>query len=112
MNEKIFEYYIWDKQTPIGISTAKDILERNPMFNIGDVFVVKVSGINAYIESVPAIRRKLQMVNSSTDEEVISTYMDNLINNREQEPEQVITWKAREKELAKAKLLLMEGESL
>lgn len=115
MSEKIFEYAIWDKKTPIGAATASEILERNHIFNTGDVFIVYVGGVAGYIESVPAIRRKLHIPSTSTDEQVINEYMYNLENNLEQEPKQVQKWKEAEneykeakKELFQAKLTLMK----
>lgn len=115
MNEKVFEYVIWDKTSPIGNASAESFLGRNPRFVEDTVIIVSVGGVAGYVESVPSLRSRFQLPASTPDQEVIDMFMYNLENNLEQEPRQVQKWKKAEnehieakKELFQAKLTLMK----
>lgn len=102
-----YEYRIWDKKTEIKGRTASKWLELYPEFNNGEVFVVAVDGIDFHINNLDSIRSTLDM-NANTNEEVMQQFVDNLINDREQEPIYVHENAELKTELSQAKLLLMK----
>lgn len=102
-----YKYRIWDKLSPVNNRTAEKWLELYPYFNLGDVFIVTIDGNDAELHNIDFIRNQLDMP-YATDEEVMRQYVDNIINEREQEPVYVQKNAELKKELFQAKLTLMK----
>lgn len=104
---KEYKYRMWDKKTEIRGSSAENWLKENPHLRVDPVFIVSVDGIDTYLENIVFTRSILDMP-GSTDEEVIQQFIDNLINEVEQEPAYIHKNTELKKELYQAKLTLMK----
>lgn len=105
---KEYKYRIWDKQSSVLGREACEWLRLHPHLQHADVFIVNIDGIDRHIENLNNIRIALDLGIDKTDEEVIQQYIDNVINERDQEPIYVQKNAELKTELSQAKLLLME----
>lgn len=101
-----YKYRIWDKQSDLLGRGAKEWMELHPHLHNGKVFVVSINDIDRHVENLDSTRLTLDV--SGSDEEVMQQYVDNLINEREQEPLYVHKNAELKTELFQAKLTLMK----
>lgn len=102
-----YEYRMWDKETVLKGREPSEWLRLHPHLKDGKVFIVNIDGEDAEIHTVGTARSLLDM-GSATDEEVIQQFIDNLINDREQEPVYIQKNTELKKELYQAKLTMMK----
>lgn len=102
-----YSYRVWDKESSINNRSAKKWLELYPYFQDGDVIVISVDEVDSEVLNFSSIKSILDM-HKATQEEVMTQYINNLINEREQEPVYIQNNNELKMELSQAKLLLMK----
>lgn len=102
-----YSYRVWDKESPIKNRSAERWLELYPYFQDGEVIIISVDDVDAEVLNFNFIRNMLDM-HQATQEEVMTQYINNLINEVEQEPIYIQNNNELKMELSQAKLLLMK----
>lgn len=102
-----YSYRVWDKESPIKNRSAERWLELYPYFKQGEVIVISIDEVDTEVLNLSSIRNILDM-HQASQEEVMTQYINNLINEVEQEPVYVQKNTELKKELYQAKLTLMK----
>lgn len=102
-----YSYRVWDKESSINNRSSKKWLELYPYFQDGDVIVISVDEVDSEVLNFSSIKSILDM-HQATQEEVMTQYINNLINEVEQEPIYIQNNNELKMELSQAKLLLMK----
>lgn len=102
-----YSYRVWDKESPIKNRSAERWLELYPYFKDGDVMIISVDEVDEEVFNFSTIKNVLDM-HQASQEEVMTQYIKNLINEVEQEPVYVQKNTELKKELYQAKLTLMK----
>lgn len=103
-----YTYKVWDKKTPFLNKSAEQWLIDFPHLRNGDSVLILIDGNIEQIYNLNLIRIDLDLRPDVPLDEVMHQFIDNLVNEREQEPVYVHKNTELKKELYQAKLTMMK----